>query len=216
MDEDLYLVELSLEGDQDAFASLVKKHEQRIFRVAFAILGIAEDAEDARQNVLVKLFHHLATYRRESQFTSWLTSIALNESLSQQRARRETVPFDAIAETQIAAASHYSDLWYQNPERAYRRLELKAVIENTSRTLPRKLREVFILRDVEGKCAEETAEILNVTVPTVKSRLFRARLRMREYLTRRLRRTAQPSTNKLTGKGRGRSEMPSQVKWNLD
>lgn len=174
-DDDLALVERSLSGDQSAFESLVKKHKLRIYRVAFSILKIAEDAEDVMQKVLIKLSLHLGTFKRDAQFTTWLTRIALNESLAQRRARKPTVSLEALQEMPFAGDSEGPGTWYDSPERALRKKELKRLIERTYCALPKKFREVFVMREIEGRDAEETATILNVTVPAVKSRLFRAR-----------------------------------------
>lgn len=182
MDDDLALVERSLKGDQSAFESLVGRHKLRIYRVAFSILGVAEDAEDVMQKVLIKLSLRLGTFKRDAQFTTWLTRIALNESLSQRRARKPTVSLEALSEMPVTRDSEVCGTWYENPERALRRKELKLLIERTYYALPKKFRDVFVMREIEGRGAGEIAEILNVTVPAVKSRLFRARQLMHKRL----------------------------------
>lgn len=197
--DDLDLVERSLGGDEDAFASLVRRHEPRIHRVAFAILGISEDAEDAKQNVLIKLHRHLESFKRNAQFASWLTSIAMNESLSRRRSRRTMVSLDAFQEAPFAYDQPGAGVWCESPERAYSRKELRCLIEHTSRALPRRFREVFVLRDIEEKSADETAAILNVSVQAVKSRLFRARQLMRQHLAYRLGRNLVPTGRALAG-----------------
>lgn len=185
-DDDIALIERSLDGDNCAFESLVRKHQLRIFRVAYSILGSVEDAEDILQKVLIKLSVHLGTFRRDAQFTSWLTRIVLNESLAARRAQRPTVPLDALPEMHFLLHSQGFLTRQEDPEQQASRNELRLHLEQTYGSLPKVLRQVFVLREIEGRDASETATLLNITIPAVKSRLFRARQLIHQRLKRRL------------------------------
>lgn len=185
-EDDLLLVDRVLAGDQRAFETLVRMHERRVFRVTVAVLGNAEDAEEAMQDTFVKAFRHIGQFRRESRFTTWLTRIAVNEALQKRQARKNTVSLDEVGEAEVKVLPHRSQQWHEDPEKLYGKQEVRAMVEDAIRSLPPIYRETFVLRDVEGLRAEEAAEILGLTLPAIKSRLLRARLLMREALAARL------------------------------
>jgi RNA polymerase sigma-70 factor (ECF subfamily) len=185
-EDDLLLVDRVLVGDRRAFESLVRKHERRVFRITLAVLGNAEDAEEAMQDAFVKAFRHIEQFRRESRFTTWLTRIAVNEALQKRQARKSTVSLDEISEAEVRVLPHRSYQWHEDPEKLYGKQEVRMMVEDAIRSLPPIYRETFVLRDVEGLRAEEAAEILGLTLPAIKSRLLRARLLMREALAARL------------------------------
>lgn len=185
-ENDLLLVERVVAGDRRAFEPLVRKHEQRVFRVTLAVLGNAEDAEEAMQDAFVKAFRHIDQFRRESRFTTWLTRIAVNEALQKRQVRKSTLSLDEVAESEVKVLPHRSYQWHDDPEKLYGKQEVRAMVEDAIRSLPPIYRETFVLRDVEGFRAEEAAEILGLTLPAIKSRLLRARLLMREALAARL------------------------------
>ncbi|MCL6564846.1 MAG: sigma-70 family RNA polymerase sigma factor [Acidobacteriia bacterium] len=181
-DEDAPLVERTLGGDQQAYEQLVRKHEQRVFRTAIAILGELADAEEAMQEAFLKAYQNLPTFRRDARFTTWLTRIAVNESLQILRRRRDAASLDDLeAPLQDLRPSRVEE-WYANPERRYATAELKRIVEEAIRALPPAYRVVFLLRDVEELSTEETAEALGLSIPATKSRVLRARLMVREAL----------------------------------
>jgi len=186
---DLVLVDRVVAGDRRAFESLVRRHERRVFRVTLAVLGNAEDAEEAMQDTFVKAFHHIEQFRRESRFTTWLTRIAVNEALQKRQARKSSVSLDEIGEADVKVFPHRSHQWHEDPEKLFGKQEVRMMVEDAIRALPPIYRETFVLRDVEGLRAEEAAEILGLTLPAIKSRLLRARLLMREALAARLENT---------------------------
>ena len=153
-----------------------------MFRTTFAVLGNAEDAEEAMQDTFVKAFRHLGQFRRESRFTTWLTRIAINEALQKRKARRETVSLDSASDAEIAFLPRRHEGWQANPENAYGKQEIRKLIESAIESLPEIYREAFVLRDVEQMSAEEAAEAIGISVPALKSRLLRARLMVRETL----------------------------------
>jgi RNA polymerase sigma-70 factor, ECF subfamily len=186
---DLVLVDRVVAGDRRAFESLVRRHERRVFRVTLAVLGNAEDAEEAMQDTFVKAFRHIEQFRRESRFTTWLTRIAVNEALQKRQARKSSVSLDEIGEADVKVFPHRSHQWHEDPEKLFGKQEVRMMVEDAIRALPPIYRETFVLRDVEGLRAEEAAEILGLTLPAIKSRLLRARLLMREALAARMENT---------------------------
>lgn len=181
--EDLRLIERVLGGDRQAFEALVRSHERRVFRVTLAVLGQVEDAEDAMQETFIKAYRHLKQYRHESRFTTWLTRIAVNESLQKRQARKEHVSLDESPATQNQDFPRRFEPWAADPEKLYTQQELRDLVERAIRSLSSIYREALILCDVEGMSAKEAAEVLAVNVAALKSRLLRARLMMREALT---------------------------------
>jgi len=196
-EDDLLLVDRVLAGDRRAFETLVRVHERRVFRVTLAILGTAEDAEEAMQDAFVKAYRYINQFRRESRFTTWLKRIAVNEALQKRQARRNTVSLDEVTEAEFKAFPHRSQQWHEDPEKLYGKQEVRMIVEDAIRSLPPIYRETFVLKDVEGLRAEEAAEIL-------KSRLLRARLLMREALAARLEETPKFSKKMLITAGRMR------------
>jgi RNA polymerase sigma-70 factor (ECF subfamily) len=180
--EDLALIASVLAGDRRAFEPLVRKHERRVFRVALAVLGNVEDAEEAMQDTFVKAFRHLDQFRKESRFTTWLTRIAVNEALQKRQSRKESVSLDDSRGVEEQFVPRRFESWRADPEKLYGRQELRRVIETAIQSLPAIYREAFVLRDLEEMTAEEAAEAIGITVPALKSRLLRARLMIRESL----------------------------------
>lgn len=210
-EDDLILVDRVVSGDRRAFETLVRVHERRIFRVTLAILGNAEDAEEAMQDAFVKAFRHIDQFRRESRFTTWLTRIAVNEALQKRQARKNTVSLDEVTEAEVRVLPRRSQQWHEDPEKLYGKQEVRMMVEDAIRSLPPIYRETFVLRDVEGLRAEEAAEILGLTLPAIKSRLLRARLLMREALAARLENTPKFSKKILITAGRMRDMLA--IKW---
>jgi len=181
-EEDLAFVQRVLAGDRRCFEPLVRRHERRVFRVALAVLGNIEDAEDAMQEVFIKAFRHLDQFRGESRFTTWLTRIAVNEALQKRQARKESVPLDESREADERPLPRRFEPWTANPEQLYGQQEVRQLVEAAIQALPSIYRETLVLRDVEGMSAEEAAEALGIKVEALKSRLLRARLMLRETL----------------------------------
>lgn len=185
-DEDVRLVDRVLAGDKQAFEELVRRHERRVYRITLAITGNSEDAEEAMQDTFMQVYRHLAQFRRESRFTTWLTRVAVNEALQVRRARKPTVSLDdpeTPAEEELMPRR--VEQWYSDPEKRYAREEKRRIVEEAIQSLPTIYREAFVLRDVEGLTTEEAAEALGQSVTATKSRLLRARLMMRKALAAR-------------------------------
>ena len=183
---DVALVERVRGGDVSAYDELVRKYERQVFRIANRITQNREDAEDVTQDTFVKGFEKLDQFQGHSKFYTWLVRIAVNESLMRLRKRRtgKMVSIDEDVETEEGSVPRDLADWAPDPEQNYSQAELHTILEKTIKGLPPGFRVVFELRDVQGLSTEETAEALNLSIPAVKSRLLRARLHLRERLTR--------------------------------
>jgi RNA polymerase sigma-70 factor (ECF subfamily) len=180
------LVERAKAGDMEAFAELVRRYERRIYRMARQITQNDEDAEDVLQESFLKAFEHLDSFQGQSKFYTWVTRIAVNESLMKLRKRKSdrTVSLDENIETDEEPIVREIAVWDDTPESKYSQEELRQILDRAIDSLKPIFRTVFILRDVEELSTEETAEVLGLSVAAVKSRLLRARLQLREKLTR--------------------------------
>jgi RNA polymerase sigma-70 factor (ECF subfamily) len=180
------VLSLAREGDVKAFSELVRRYEGKIFRLAQHITGNREDAEDVLQETFLKAYEHLDQFQGNSKFYTWIVRIAVNESLMKLRKRKSdrTVPLDEPVDTGEDTVVREIAVWEDNPEQKYSREELANILEEAVETLRPAFRTVFVLRDIEELSTEETAEALGISVPAVKSRLLRARLQLREKLTR--------------------------------
>src|SRR5579863_8237887 len=183
---DVLLVERARQGDVAAFDTLVRKYERQVFRIAQHITQNREDAEDVMQDAFLKAYEKLDQFQGNSKFYTWLVRIAVNESLMRLRRRRtgRMVSIDEDVETEEGSVPRDLADWAPDPEQNYTQSELAEILRKTIQGLPPGFRVVFALRDVEGLSTEETAETLGLSIPAVKSRLLRARLQLRERLSR--------------------------------
>ncbi len=183
---DIALVERTKAGDTAAFEQLVRQYDRQIYRTALHITQNREDAEDITQDVFFKAFQKLEQFQGNSKFSTWLVRIAVNESLMRLRRRKtsKTVSMDQDVETEEGAIPRDFAEWRPNPEQIFSQSELGDILRKTIAGLPPGFRTVFTLRDIENLSTEETAEALGLSVPAVKSRLLRARLQLRERLSR--------------------------------
>lgn len=183
---ELALVNAAREGDMQAFEQLIQKYDRNVFRIAQHITQNREDAEDVVQDAFLKAYQNLNKFQGNSKFYTWLVRIAVNEALMRLRKRKadKTVSMDEDVETEDGSMPREVADWSPNPEQLYGQSELGDILGKTIQGLPAGFRTVFVLRDVEGLSTEETAEMLELSVPAVKSRLLRARLQLRERLNR--------------------------------
>lgn len=184
--DDSILVTEAKAGNYAAFEELVNRYEKKIYRLGLNITGNPEDAEEVLQETFLKAFEHLDGFRQDSRFYTWIVRIAVNEGLMKLRKRRsdKSVPIeDAVDEEGGIIPRELTD-WRPNPEQLLAQAELQTILQNAAQSLPPTFRTVFFLRDVEGLSTEETAELLDLTVGAVKARLFRARLHLREELSK--------------------------------
>jgi RNA polymerase sigma-70 factor (ECF subfamily) len=180
------LVAAAKAGDASAFSDLVQHYDRRVFRMAKQITQNDDDAEDVLQETFLKAYTHLDDFQGNSKFYTWVVRIAVNEALMKLRKRRSdrTVPLDDPIDTGEDEVVREIAVWDQNPEDTYSREELATILDDAVQSLKPAYRTVFILRDIEEMSIEETAEALNLSISAVKSRLLRARLQLREKLTR--------------------------------
>ncbi|NLF71316.1 MAG: sigma-70 family RNA polymerase sigma factor [Candidatus Anammoximicrobium sp.] len=188
---DLQLLTLARQGDWDAFETLVARFEPRVFGIAWRILQQREDAEDATQQTFLSVMEHMDRFREEASVATWILRIATNHALKVLRKRRglATVPLETAGRDSADDATalphpDYIAQWQEDPAELAHRAEIRQLLNEALAEVDEKHRLVFVLRDVEGYSTQETAEILGISVANVKVRLMRARLQLRERLTR--------------------------------
>jgi len=173
-------------GQHELFYELVRPYERRVYAAALAILHNEHDAEDAAQEAMLKAFANIRQFRAEARFSTWLIQITVNEALMRRR-RERTVVMEGIdgrrsgEEESEYTPREFAD-WREIPSEALERKEVRQRLAEALGTLDRKYREVFVLRDMEHLNIQETAEALGITVASVKTRLLRARLMLRDLL----------------------------------
>jgi RNA polymerase sigma-70 factor (ECF subfamily) len=183
------LVAAAKAGDLTAFETLVGRYDRKIFRLTQNITQNKEDAEDAMQEAFLKAFEHLGEFQGNSRFYTWLVRIAVNQALMKLRRRRPNhFSIDEEVDTGEDMIPREIEDWGPSPEDRYEQTELGGILNNVIGELDPSFRIVFQLRDIEELSTEETAEALGLSVPAVKSRLLRARLKLRQKLNRYFRR----------------------------
>jgi RNA polymerase sigma-70 factor (ECF subfamily) len=183
---DLDLVHASKKGDAAAFEQLVKRYDCRLLRISQTVTRNREDSEDAVQEALLKAFQNLAEFREESQFSTWLIRITVNQSLMKLRKQRIQKEVSLDEEFQADGDVFPVDVpdSAPNPEQLCWASELRHILVRTVEELRPILRTVFVLRDVEGLSIEQTAQVLTLSQAAVKARLWRVRIHLRERLNR--------------------------------
>jgi RNA polymerase sigma-70 factor, ECF subfamily len=179
-------------GQNELFYELVRPYERRVYAAALAILRNETDAEDVAQEAMLKAFANIRQFRAESRFSTWLIQITVNEALMRRR-RERAVVMEGIDghrsghrsgqgdEESDYAPRDFAD-WREIPSEALERKEVRQKLAEALASLDRKYREVFVLRDMEQLNIQETAEALGISVASVKTRLLRARLMLRDLL----------------------------------
>ena len=166
-------------------AELVKPYERRVYVTALALLRNEADAQDVAQEAILKAFANLRQFRGESRFSTWLIQITVNEARMRQReATCRPVRAHRLKRQDEEGAYTPRDFadWREIPSEALERSEIRTLLAKALASLGQKYREVFVLRDVEHMSIEETAEVLNISIASVKTRLLRARLMLRDIL----------------------------------
>ena len=170
-------------GQNELFYELVRPYERRVYAAALAILHNEQDAEDTAQEAMLKAFANIRQFRAEARFSTWLIQITVNEALMRRRRERTVVMegIDRRDEESEYAPRDFAD-WREIPSEALERKEVRQRLAEALGALDRKYREVFVLRDMEQLNIQETAEALGISVASVKTRLLRARLMLRDLL----------------------------------
>ena len=181
--------------DRDAISHVIAANNQRLFRAAWSILRSRQDAEEAVQAAYLSAFASIGTFEGRSALSTWLTRIVVNEALGRRRAeqrRRRHFEQEGVAVLDEYREALMRGSESERPDVAVAREQIRKLLEQAVAELPETFRTVFVLRDVEGMSSEDTADVLNIPVATVKTRLFRGRRRLQQMLAPEL-------ANALTG-----------------
>jgi RNA polymerase sigma-70 factor (ECF subfamily) len=180
-----FSLEALREGDRAEYAHLVEEYSPMIYRLGLKMLNNPQDAEDILQETFIKAYRHIGNFDGRSSISTWLYRIATNEALMLLRRKRpDAISFEAPSskETEPQEPLQIVD-WCCLPEQEYLTSEGRARLTEAMERLPTSMRVVFLLRDIEGLSTRETAEVLDISEMAVKTRLSRARLRLREDLS---------------------------------
>jgi RNA polymerase sigma-70 factor, ECF subfamily len=171
-------------GERDRFYDLVQPYERRVYTAALAILRNPTEAEDVAQDAILKALMYIGQFRSEAKFSTWLTQITVNEALMRRR-KQHTEIMQPIGEHQDEEGNYtprdFAD-WREIPSESLERKEIREKLAAALETLKHQYREVFVLRDIEQFSIEETAGLLGISQASVKTRLLRARLMLRDLL----------------------------------
>ncbi len=178
------LVQRIRNGESDLFYELVRPYERRLFAAAFAILHNEADAADAAQEAVLKAFKNFRQFRAEAKFSTWLTQITINEA--RMRRRKEHAGLMEPLENDEGREGDYAPRdfadWREIPSETLERKEIREKLAEALASLGQIYREVFVLRDMQQLSIEETAKVLGISTASVKTRLLRARLMLRDLL----------------------------------
>ena len=173
------------DGEPELFYELVRPYEQRIYFIAFSILRNQHDAEDVSQEAALKAFKNLRHFRGEARFSTWLIQITMNEARMWRRKAHANLmePLEKPGDEEGEYRPREFADWREIPSEVLERKEVREALAQALASLGEKYREVFVLRDVQHLSIEETAKTLGITVASVKTRLLRARLMLRDLLS---------------------------------
>ena len=187
LDNEQSLVAAAQAGDSDAFVTLLNQYSRHIYRLGVSITGNHHDAEDVLQEASLKAYTALPEFRGNSRFYTWLVRIAVNVALGKLR-KRALWKESSLDEPREGEDGSYVPLeiesWGDDPEKACLHNELQQILAEVIQKLDPKSRTIFTLRDIEKFSIEETARLLGLPIPVVKTRLLRSRLKLREELTK--------------------------------
>lgn len=189
-DDDTRLIHAALSGDHEAYGELVIKYEKFIYNISFNLVGNSEDAFDISQETFMKAYRSLGSFRGDSKFTTWIYRICQNAAKDYLRtkSRHQTVSLTAHDDDENSNDVQMDipdDGISSQPDLSLQRKESRKAVREAISQLSEDHRNVIILRDIEGYSYDEISEILNVEIGTVKSRLNRARLNIKDFLTKR-------------------------------
>lgn len=175
--------------DFGAFEQLVDRYEDKVYRLAFRFVRNETEAKEIVQDTFLSIWRKLDTFKGDAQFGSWVYRVAANAALMRLRSQRrhpevstEELPLDFL--DTYGQIPTYGDNWARRPDDELQSDELRRRIQAAVDDLPEIYRTVFLIRDVEGLSTEETAQVLDISIPTVKTRLHRARLALREAISK--------------------------------
>jgi RNA polymerase sigma-70 factor, ECF subfamily len=178
------LIQRIRNGEHELFYELIQPYERRVYAAAFAILRNEADAEDVAQEAVLKAFKHIGQFRAEARFSTWLTQITINEAHMWRRKQHASV-MEPIVDRKDEEGNYtprdFAD-WREIPLETLERKEVRQKLGEALASLGEKYREIFVLRDMQHLSIEETAKILGISTASVKTRLLRARLMLRDLL----------------------------------
>ena len=184
-----------LAGEIQLYHELIRPYERSVYVMALSYMKNEADAEDVSQEAFIRAFRKLESFRAESKFSTWLISITINEART--RLRRQALvrmePLDQLPDEDKGISPALLRDWREIPSEAVERDEVRVLIQRAVEQLPEIYRQVFLLRDVEELTINETAEALNISIPSVKVRLHRARMMLQKQLAPQLRTVNQTS-----------------------
>jgi RNA polymerase sigma-70 factor (ECF subfamily) len=187
---ELELLARARNGNAAAFREIMQRNSRRLYRVVRSVLGDEAEAEDVVQDTYLKAFTHLAGFRGDARFSTWLTRVALNEALGRRRKERQTVDLEILDEPVGPGGAEIIPLFASepasSPEQDAARHDIRRILEHAIDQLPEDFRIVFVMRAIEDMSVEETASALGLKPETIKSRLHRARRLLRNALEARL------------------------------
>ncbi|HXG01192.1 MAG TPA: sigma-70 family RNA polymerase sigma factor [Bacteroidota bacterium] len=184
-DSDLHLIDLARRGNKRAFAQLVRRYEDMVYKFSYKVCRDRQKAEEALQDTFINMYRNLGSFDGRSKLSTWLYRIVTNNCLMKRRRRKLEQVLESYDNPPMDAAgtpTHNIPRWEETPADVVMKRELREVLEKAIQKLPVDYRIVFILRDVEGNSNEETAKILGLSVEATKSRLRRARAFLRDQL----------------------------------
>lgn len=183
---DKNLIEKTKNGDNSAFEELVKKYEQKIYNLALRLTSNPEEAGDILQETFLKAYRSLNSFKGEANFSTWLYRIAMNIALMRKRKEKGKIfeSLDRILPTTEGELHKEIPDWSTNPEAEIENKEVRNILTNALASLPDDYRAVLVLRDIQNLSNKEVSEILKLSIPAVKSRLHRARLFLREEVSK--------------------------------
>ena len=192
---DAQLVAAAQRGEAAAYAELCRRHREMVFRTVLKIIGNVDDAEDVLQDTWMSAFIHIKSFECRSSFSTWMTRIAINSALSVLRERRKqkVVSFDDPVDSNAPLLMQIREL-SSNPEECCLETERQRLVRQAIRRLPSKLRAAIENRESQGGSMHELATVAGVSVSAMKSRLVRARLRLREPLRKALKRKSKDNS----------------------
>jgi len=184
MENDAQLIQRFRSGDESAFEELVRKYQDRVANVIYSFTGRTDEVEDLAQEVFLRAYVGLKDFKSESTFYSWLYRIVMNVCIDAGRKRklRRMLSLEGLSEWALERLRFKSPSQLPSPEEGAEQVEISELIQRGLNRLSEPHRAILILRDIEGLSYEEIAGILNCSVGTVKSRLFRARSALKEEL----------------------------------
>jgi RNA polymerase sigma-70 factor, ECF subfamily len=180
--DELAMIAAILSGENQLFHELIRPYERRVYLMALSMLKNEAEAEDAAQEAFLKAYRNLSRFRSEARFSTWLISIVLNEARGRLRRRQPALTDSLDDDSEGSVTPAQLTDWHEIPSQSLERSEIRELLRRAMLSLPLPYREVFILRELEERNVQETAETLGITTASVKMRLHRARIMLQKQL----------------------------------